>query len=204
MKILLFLVCLTYCLSQNEPIKKGSSILKSIVLPGWGNLSAGNKTTGYIHMGAELTLWLGYVYNRKLRDNAIADYQNFARSSLNLNFSNYPSNYYETIASYNSYEQYKIIQLARGDNPNSLLPEKFQWQWDSDSERRFYNEKFNEATKFERNISLWFYGMAANRLISILTTNRDVKRANSFNATTKVSFNEVQGNQVNLNFFYSF
>ncbi|MCB0279663.1 MAG: hypothetical protein KDD94_09190, partial [Calditrichaeota bacterium] len=76
-RLVLIISLLAFSLSQEAKISKSASILKSLVLPGWGNLSAGNTSTGYLHMGAELSLWLGYFYNKKLLNDSRTDYQNY-------------------------------------------------------------------------------------------------------------------------------
>jgi hypothetical protein len=195
--ILLIIFSVSISLSQGIKTKSGA-FWRSMLVPGWGNYYAGNNNNALWHLGAELSLWTGYLYHDYQYQQMERKYKRFASRNLSLDTKDYPSTFYNEIAKYNSYEQYHLFQLGQGKDPNSILADRYSWFWPSDGLRREYAEKRSEAFGSERKIKLWFYAMFANRLLAWISSVSDVKRANSLVISTNASFNELNGNQFRL------
>ena len=197
------MISISFSFSQNVKTKT-AAFWRSMLVPGWGNYYAGNNNAAMWHLGAELSLWVGYFYHDYQFEQLDQKYKRFAKRNLSLTLEDYPNRFYNEIAKYNSYEQYRLFQLGQGKSPESILLERYAWFWPSDNLRREYAERRSDAFGSERNIKLWFYAMIANRLLAWISSVSDVKKANALVLSTNSSYNDITGNQFRLDLAITF
>ena len=194
--IRLSLILILLCFGQHK-----SAYLKSIALPGWGNYSLDDKTTAYIHLGAEAATWIGYFINKHEQKSAVNDFKSYAKLHLNLPQSTYTDAYYETIARYDSYEQYKEYQTRQGKKIEDILSSDVAWKWEDSEYRRIYTLKRKESIDLDRRAKFFFAAMAVNRLVSLITTHRARKK---LLLNMRSSYSKKNGNELLLTMHYNF
>jgi hypothetical protein len=199
----IFFVAFAISSAQDAPPPaKGLSIVRSLVLPGWGNYELGNKTAAYWHISAEALIWAGYFYTDNLAEQQSRDYKSFAISSLGLANTSYSNSYYRLISRYNSYDDYIEFQRRQGNAISSDLGEDRRWRWASETERKKFNLKRIEADETKKDLRFWLYGALLNRVAAFFTTRRDYNAAFSLNSS--VTYSKAAGNSLALNFNYKF
>ncbi|MFI5252438.1 MAG: hypothetical protein ACHQQQ_08415 [Bacteroidota bacterium] len=128
-------------------------ILYSLLLPGMGELYAGNYDKGKYFTIAEGALWVAYGGIQSYGDWIQSDARNFAVQHAGINFTNKNDQYFIDIGNFVSVNDYntEILRERQYDkiyDPNSLSA----WHWDTDANREAYrllrvssDEKFNNA-----------------------------------------------------------
>jgi hypothetical protein len=157
---------------------KSTYIMKSLLLPGWGNYELKGHKKSTFHLTTELTMWIGYVYYQHRADELKKDYQLFAKRKLNLKGS-YSDAYYRRISIYRSYEEYIEFQQRQGRDISKIDFDTNPWQWESDEQQGHYSDLRKEAIETDRLPALFVYGMIFNRVVSVFTTSYDYNQLSS-------------------------
>jgi hypothetical protein len=159
------------------------AVLMSCVLPGWGEMYAGDTARGRAFMAAEAAIWLaygGFTIQQGMRED---DYREYAGL-----FAGVPdgagSGYYEDIADYIRSEGYDSYNEAVRDDARSLYPDDpaaqdayfaefgyfgdAAWDWESDARLREYRHLRHLAGESDRK-AFYMTGLAVlNRAVSAI------------------------------------
>jgi len=166
------------------------TLLKSLVLPGWGEHSLGYSTRAYGFNGTELLGWISYavlqVYARGLEQNMIT----FAVKHAGIEPSGKDDAYLTDIGNYQNIYEYNDQKL-RYRQTDLVYPdtEEYYWAWDSEKYRkRFDDKRYNTALMY-RNASFALTALVVNRIISVidviaLTRDRIAQPANFYTRVT--------------------
>lgn len=192
----LFLLCFA---SAQESAKPKYTVLKSLILPGWGNYELGDKNTAYVHVATEIALWAGYVYHGNLAKQEISDYKASAKAQLLLPNTSHSAEYYRLISRYNSYDDYIEFQRRQGAAVSSDLSADLRWRWKDEEARKAFNRQRIAAHETEKDVRYWLYGAALNRVLSFFTTRRAGLALRS-----SASYSAVSGNALRVSAAFSF
>lgn len=147
----------------------GKSMLKSLVVPGWGERDLGEKNRGNKFLMAEATLWVGIsllnVISNRANDEMVAK----AVQQAQIDPQGKPRGYYDDIGNYSNLASYND-QMLRDRNVYLLYPEGegYEWNWSSEAQRQAFKD-----IKFRRNLYSQFaiYSLGAvtiNHLVSVI------------------------------------
>ena len=145
----------------------------SLLLPGMGELYAGNFSAGKYFLIGEGVLWLTYttfeVYGNSLRDDSRA----FAASRGGVNPSNNNGQFYIDIGNYSNVAAYNEAQL-RDRNPDRLYDPAagYSWQWDSEAARLSYRDQRIESENMYNNRRFVVGAILINHLASAIHAAR--------------------------------
>jgi len=177
----------------------GLAILYSMLLPGMGELYAGNYETGKYFTIADAVFWGALVglnvYGNWQKDNYIA----YAETHAGIISTGKDENYYAHIGEYLDVEQYNREQDLGHNFEDVYNTETHYWSWESNSTRVEYRDMWSSSEEAYNNIRFAAGALVLNRLISAINAvrlvtahNRKVKEQITWN----VSFGVQQ--QVNL------
>ena len=130
--------------------------VKSLLLPGWGELSISQKSHGQNFLAVEVMLWLTVLNGKTISKNYESDYRAFASEYANVDWTNsdylfaIDIGYYNTLDDYNALkERQRSLEIETDLNGglirevgHALYPENgdFYWDWkDNESKRQSYN-----------------------------------------------------------------
>ena len=158
-----------------------SALMKSALLPGWGQLSLGHSTRGYVFMGLEATTWLGaglsWLKSSWNRD----DYVSLAMAEAGIDADGRGSQFLDDLADFSSSDEYNdyIRSLARyyyPDDPEAQR-EYFEnharygsdgWDWSSASARERFYDRLKDSRNWSRR-AIYIAGFAlVNRAVSAI------------------------------------
>ena len=156
------------------------AMLLSLLLPGAGELYAGNGTGSHIFLGLEGSIWTGFFAFRTYGSWKKTDYKGYAALHASVNLDSKTDDYFENITYYDTRDQYnQFARLYHGADA-TIYPENdfWNWNWDSqDSKGRFRDLRNQSKTAYRR--ALFMVGLAAvNRIVSVLDAVRSVKKFN--------------------------
>jgi hypothetical protein len=181
--VITLMLLFSYCILSATPYVI-SPLLKSALLPGWGQLSI-DRSYGYGMLTSEALIWSSYFYNsneQKLKDRQSYEH---ALKFAHINPGDYPSQYYRDLAKYDtsgfSAGGYNamIRTTAQSLFPDNLaaqqqyidanaIPDEMSWQWDDFTYRRKYASMRNQILELKDQAQIITGLVIANHLISTI------------------------------------
>jgi hypothetical protein len=156
------------------------AMLLSLLLPGAGELYAGNRTSSRIFLGIEGSIWGGFFAFRTYGSWKKRDYKGYSALHAGVNLEGKNDDFFEDITYYDNRDEYnQFARLYNGDKA-LIYPENdfWNWEWDSQDSKGRYRELRNQSKSAYRR-ALYMVGLAAlNRVVSVLDAARSVKKFN--------------------------
>jgi len=155
-------------------------VLYSMVLPGMGEMYAGRMDRGMYPLITEAGLWLGLIgvntYGSWVRDDA----RTFARQHAGVDPAGKEDEFWVHIENYRDLHDYNNQRLIER-RLDELYPDEpsFQWQWDSESSRKYYKDRRILSDEMSNAVSFFVLGMVANRIWSAIQAGVFVRRHNA-------------------------
>jgi hypothetical protein len=149
------------------------AVLYSLLLPGMGELYAGNYNTGKYLTAAEGGLWITLIgldrYGTWLQDDA----RTFAVGHAGINTNGKNDQYFVDIGNYNTIYDYNQEAL-RDRNPYKLYDENstFAWTWDSRSNREYFRDVRIKSDNMFNSVNFVAAAIAINHIISAINAAR--------------------------------
>jgi len=186
------------------------AMMYSIMVPGWGDLYAGNKGTGKVLLGAEIAIWLGYFglqYYGNIQRN---DYIQYAHQNASSNLSRTDEDYYDAMEVYRTSDDYNtyIREEARNLYPdNPVLQDKYveengffgknEWFWSyNDTFMKYRHLRITARETFQKAVFMTGFAIL-NRFCAAVTSSRNVHNYNKRIEEMRWGI-EFQPNSVNI------
>jgi len=185
-KLLLVVIILSSCLiiQANEAnIKPGINLLKSAIVPGWGQLSL-KKNYGYGYVLAEVTFWsMQFYFNQESDNNADASFKYAIKYGEVDPSHDYSEQFFEDMreylssgfeeGGYNAHIAEKAQNLYPEDsekreqyiNENSYKEDEY-WNWASEDHKVHYGSYRRKMDAYADYMKLMAGAIAANHIIS--------------------------------------
>jgi len=164
-----------------QPVNKknaGLAIIYSLLLPGMGELYAGNYSSGKYFTIAEGALWLSYAgistYGNWQEDR----YKALAVSKGGINPSGKDEDYYATISEYLSIDEYNNEQALNRNFEEMYDTREFYWNWQNPGDRKSYRSMWVSSEQAYNNLRFVVGGLIVNRIISAINAVRSVSAYN--------------------------
>jgi len=144
-------------------------LLKSAILPGWGERSLNYVERSRYFNASEIAFWVTY-FAFYWYGNAIADdMKAYAATHAGVNPAGKDQYYFTDIGNYENIYAYNDQKL-RYRTVNLLYPvtPEYYWAWDDDSSRRHFDKLRVKSATVLRNATFAIGGLVANRLFSML------------------------------------
>ncbi|MEA3499786.1 MAG: hypothetical protein U9R41_02015 [Candidatus Marinimicrobia bacterium] len=162
--IFLNIIMITNIFSQDNFDKK--NILKSIVLPGWGELSY-NKTRSKMFLVSELTMWVSLFTFNKYNDIQDQDMRNYAEIHSGAEEFSTESQYWVDLGNYFSYQDHKSEMLEMR-TPEKIYDVKYEWDWDTHTNANKYRDMRIDRDQSLLRAKFAAGGLVLNRIISAI------------------------------------
>lgn len=197
---------------QTAPEKKkaGLAIIYSLILPGMGELYAGDYDSGIYFTIADAVFW-GGVAGLNLYGNWKEDsYRSFAQSNGDVNLNGKDEKYFADIGNYiDIYEYNKVQELSR--NFNAIYNEDTHfWQWEDNSQRSEYRSMWTSSENAYNNVRFAVGALILNRVVSAINAVRLVSAYNkriendTWNVSVGMTSQPNLPTSINLNFVTKF
>jgi hypothetical protein len=157
---------------KNPPISRGGALLRSLVIPGWGESYLGYKKTGQAFFWTDMAIWTavaGLHFYGKWREDQFISY---GATHAGAYMSGKSDKYYADIGNYNNTDEYNQAKLLVRNYDALYTDPSYFWSWDSEGNRMTYDH-FRIQSRSAKNRMYFFFGAAAlNRLISLVDTGK--------------------------------
>lgn len=190
---MLFVIMLAF--SSNLFAFELHPFFKSVILPGWGELSQKNNS-GYFFLSAELISWSTYFYFLEEADlNEKAAYNLAVRYAGIPIESDYPEDYFYNLKRYdnsNLEENNYLLEKAQEEYPNDIslqtdFIDKYSWDWEIDKKRFEYGEHRTNIISYEDYARTVTAAFILNRMISGLNALRINRKLKRFSANMQLN-----------------
>lgn len=208
-KILIVAVC---CLSSfysqslsGDSDKKsyGLSILYSALLPGMGELYAGDYSSGKYYTIADGLLIGAAIGFDLYSTHQINLYKSYGRDQGAFKYNQENDEFFTNAGLYLNADDYNNAMLLRGETNSLIDKNKYDWSWSDSQARSKYRELWKKAENAKNNIRFVVGAMFVNRVISAINAVRVAKNYNkgvqlSVYASPTFSFRKVDGMEMNF------
>ena len=172
-KIIFLFIYLTFGFS--------SSMLKSVVFPGWGELNEYNilskdnnlENVKYIKdraryiMLQESSLWIGFYAFQNLAVSYKNDYRLLGESNAGVSWDGKNDLFAANVGNFNNLEEYNAYKLLTGQYDDAYLEDGYDWDWqDNNNNRLKYDRTRNKSEKYDKIKTYLTAGLIINRVIS--------------------------------------
>lgn len=154
------------------------AILYSALLPGMGELYAGDYSTGKYLTATEAGLWLTYFSINLYGEWQVDNYKAYAKSNGGISEDGKDDDFYANIGNYLSVEQYNDEQAFYRRFDEMYNTGTHNWNWAGTTERRTYRSMWVSSRQAFNNLRFVVAGMLLNRLGSIINAVRLVAAHN--------------------------
>ncbi|MGQ9804781.1 MAG: hypothetical protein ACUVRP_01725 [Chlorobiales bacterium] len=178
----------------NQPLVQATAQPKSAVvgaalsflLPGMGEVYAGNFESGRYFFGAELAMILG-IGTQYVRGTSFeSDYKVLARTNAGVS-GDKEEQFWRDISSFNSIDEFNAERLRNRDFGGRYNPQTHFWQWNSDADRQQFRDLRIQSDKAYQSIYYLLAAMGINRVLSMINAVRGI---NTFNESNGFSNDE--------------
>ena len=180
---------------QNSVLGKKNpalAILYSMLLPGMGELYAGDYSSGKYFTIADGVLWgtfTGFEIYGKWKEN---DYKSFAESKAGVNLNGKEAEYFANIGIYQSIDDYNAAMELNRDFNKTYNTASYYWKWNNNDQRKEYRDLWSSSESTYTNVRFVVGALILNRLISAVNAVRLVSAYNK-NISQEVSWNVSVG-----------
>jgi len=178
--LLSFLIVLPGITEADSGTRKGA-LLRSVVLPGWGQMHLGHSTRGIVFMSLDALTWAGVglsylegTFNRN-------DYRWLAISEAGISVSGRSGDFLDDMSDFASSSEFNdyIYRLARyyyPDDPDAqrayfeshALYGSDSWNWSSDAARNQFADRLRDSRQlFRRSMYIAAFAVV-NRVVSAI------------------------------------
>jgi len=183
--------------SENRKKSPALAILYSFLLPGMGELYAGDYSSGKYFTIADGILWgtfAGFEIYGKWKEN---DYKAFAESKAGVNLNGKESEYFANIGIYQSLDDYNAAMELERSFEKTYTTVAYYWKWSNNDQRKEYRDLWSSSESAFTNVRFVVGALILNRIISVVNAVRLVSAYNK-NLSQEVSWNISVGIENNL------
>jgi hypothetical protein len=177
-----------------EEISKKSVMLAitySILLPGMGELYAGNYSSGKYFTIAEGIFWGTYIgintYSNWQKDR----YHSFAASNGGVNVAGKSDDYFANIGIYTDINEYNDDMARNGEFSKMYNNELDYWKW-AGNDRKTYRAMWTSGEQSHNNLRFVVGALILNRVVSAINAGR-IAAAYNKNASQELGWNISTG-----------
>lgn len=196
-----------------ETFKKkspGLAILYSMLLPGMGELYAGDYSTGKYFTIADGVLWGVFAGITIHGNNKEENYRAFAQANGGVNLDGKDGTYFADISLYENIDDFnRAKELNREFDLVYDLNTQY-WAWDGSKQRKEYRELWSSSETAKNNVRFAVGALLLNRIVSSIFAVRAVSAHNkkeekniSWNLNFGVEQNYYRPNTLVMNFKHS-
>ena len=194
--ILQVIVAQDLVLEKNTPKVKLAPIIKSLVIPGTGEFSLGNKTRGRVFSLVESALWITTIGSFLMSNIDQRKSQVFASEHANVFVSGKDREFWVDIGNYDTREAFIQEHLRFRDNdaveryknPDWSYKEDIKWDWDwkgSTSQRESFESMRISSDHWALVGKFFIGGIVLNHIVSAIDV---LYLQNRFLSTGKITF----------------
>lgn len=189
----------------------GVAVLLSLLLPGMGELYAGDYSSGKYFTIAEASLWGVYIGMNSYGNWLKSNYKSYAASVGGVDNGNKSADFYANIGAYLNSDQYNNDMALQGNFSSMYNSASQSWNWPSNIDRKNYRNLWSSSEQAHNNLRFVVGALILNRIISAINAvrivaayNKNLSAETSWNVSFGVQNSETLPSQFKFNFQTNF
>jgi hypothetical protein len=181
--------------SSNVLTRKSASdaVLRSILLPGWGQRYSGHRVRGALFTAADAGIWLGLAYSYQAWQFGEDQYLAFSQEHASIAGA-HTHDFYVDIGNYGDRDAFNAARRQQRDYANQYRGADNWWEWDSAANRLTFKDLRIQADRNKNRISYLIGALVLNRLVSAIDASRGMAKGTASSGTLSLEYNpEVNG-----------
>ncbi len=163
--------------------RRGKAFLKSILIPGWGQISTGRKHTGYAFLTAEALLISSVIGAQMYASWLEDDYIAFAKQHAGVR-GDKEHQYYVDIGNWLDRRSYNERRLQDRNYEALYTDPRYDWTWDADASRAYFKDLRIKSDSAGQISVMLIGGLLLNHLASAVDASRGVKKDETISVNT--------------------
>jgi hypothetical protein len=148
------------------------AVVLSTLIPGTGELYAGNFETGKYAMMGETAIWITYAAFYTHGNWVRQDARSFAAARARTNFNSKGDQFDVNIGNYLSIDDYNQAKLRSRENDLLYTDPSYYWKWDSDADRITFKNARIRSDEIYQNTKFVIAAAVVNRIFSAFSAGR--------------------------------
>ncbi|RJP74160.1 MAG: hypothetical protein C4524_13300 [Candidatus Zixiibacteriota bacterium] len=157
---------------EGRKVSRGGAILRSLIVPGWGESYLGHHGIARVFFWADVAIWSTVIgletYSLWKED----QFQSYGAAHAGAKMEGKDDGFYADIGNYMSTEEYNEARLRNRDYDGLYTNPDYFWAWDSDQNRLDYDHMRIQSRAAHNRVFLFLGAAALNRLISVVDTGK--------------------------------
>jgi hypothetical protein len=158
--------------------KIGLAILYSLLLPGMGELYAGDYSSGKYFTITDALLWGSYIGFYSYGNMKKSDYKSYAAAYAGVNNSGKDDSYYTIIGNYLNVQQYNNEKALERNFNEMYNVDQYYWNWQNADQRSAYKDMWTSSESAYNDLKFVAGALILNRVISMINAVRLVSAYN--------------------------
>ena len=169
MILFILLICAGLCNGQVKKERELDPVIKSILIPGWGQKALGRKKRARVYNYFESGLILTVVGSSTFSNIKIKNYIAFASEHAAISSSEKNHKYWVDIGNYDSITDYNDEHL-RNREMDDLYPDdkKWSWDWDTDANRKAFEKERISSDQLKLAATFGIGALMVNHIVSAI------------------------------------
>jgi hypothetical protein len=159
--------------------KVGLAILYSMLLPGMGELYAGDYSSGKYFTIADALLWGSYIGFYSYGNMRKSDYKSYAATYAGVNNNGKDDSYYTIIGNYLNIQQYNDEKALERNFNEMYNVDQYYWNWQNAGQRSAYKDMWTSSESAYNDLKFVAGALILNRVISMINAVRLVSAYNN-------------------------
>ncbi len=187
------------------------AILYSFLLPGMGELYAGDYSSGKYYTFADGLLWGTFAGFEIYANNQMNNYKAFAKTNAGALTDGKDADYFATIGIYPNIDEYNTAMLLNRNFDKTYNPVTHSWNWINPDQRKEYRDMWTSSESAFTNVRFVIGALILNRIISVVNAvrlvsahNKNINSQASWNIYLNVEMKETASKSLTLNFVSNF
>jgi len=158
-----FLACI---LIQN--LSANSNLVRSLILPGWGELKMEETQRSRVLMAADLSIFVTYLLGKSFNASYIDQYKAYGMLYADADMVGKDYSFAVNMSNYNSMDEYNQDMSNRKNYDDIYDDPGYNWEWDSTSKRLKFNGMRESSIVSSKFAEFAVAGLIINRVISAI------------------------------------
>jgi hypothetical protein len=158
--------------SPAKPLNRGNAMLRSLVVPGWGESYLGYHSAARRFFWADMIIWAGVVgletYSSWRQDQFMA----LGAQHSGAQMSGKNDAFYADIGNYMTTQDYNDAKIRARNFDAVYSDPTYLWSWDSDQNRAHYDNTRIQSRSAHNKVIFFIGAAALNRLVSFIDTGK--------------------------------
>ncbi|MBD3165055.1 hypothetical protein GF324_00485 [bacterium] len=161
-----------------EEVNAPAIVIRSIILPGWGQRRLGNHVRGAFFTAMDASLWTGIVLSYIGYVDGTAAYEDYAAQHAGV-IGEPGHEFYVNIGNYDTREDFNEVRRQRRDYANQYTGSGTYWDWDSEQSRIKFEDQRISADRHRNRIYYFVGGLLLNRVAAAIDAGRTATKRNA-------------------------